>query len=250
MNNRLEGKIAVITGGNSGIGRAAAEQFAAEGAKVVIFGRNQKTLDETAAAIGDAAVAVQGDVANLADLDRLFAVVKERFGRVDVLFANAGVFKPASLEAITEENFEQQFSINVKGIVFTVQKALPLLPRGASVVLTSSAVTEIGFPNTVVYSATKGAVRNLARTLSAELLGRGIRVNVVAPGPIETPLFDRSGLTAEQVEAFAEGAETAVAMKRFGKANEVARAALFLASDDSSYMAGAEVMVDGGLTQV
>ncbi len=243
---KLADKIAVITGGNSGIGRATAEEFQRQGAKVVIFGRNRETLDETVDALGDGAVGVQGDVANLDDLDRLFAEVKERHGRIDVLVANAGIAPAAPLEHADEEHFDKVFDVNVKGLFFTVQKALPLLTEGASVVFTGSSVSYKAMANMSVYAATKAAVRSLARTFSAELLPRGIRVNVLSPGPIETPIFGRMGLPQEALDEMAQGITEQVPIGRFGSAEEMAKAALFLASSDSSYVIGADLLADGG----
>lgn len=247
---KLENKVAVITGGNSGIGRGIAETFAREGAKVVVFGRNQKTLDETAAALGDGHLAVQGDVSNLADLDRLFAQVKETFGRVDVLVANAGVAPAAPIDQVDEALFDQLFSINVKGLFFTVQKALPLFGESASVILNASSVTYRGMPGMSVYGATKAAVRYFARGMSAELVGRGVRVNVLSPGPIETPIFERTGLDEEGMERMTEFITSKVPMGRFGTSDEMAKAALFLASDDSSYVIGADLLADGGFATI
>ena len=244
--SKLQDKIAVITGGNSGIGRSIAEAFAAEGATVVVFGRNRETLDQTAAALGDGNHAVQGDVSSAADLDRLFATVKEKLGRIDVLVANAGVAPGAPMEQVDEALFDKLFDINVKGLFFTVQKALPLLGEGASVVLTGSSVSYRGMPGMSVYGATKAAVRYLARAFSTELLSRGIRVNVLSPGPIETPIFDRMGLPEEAKAEMARQIESQVPIGRFGKPEEMAAAALFLASDESSYVVGADLLADGG----
>ncbi len=243
---KLEDKVAVITGGNSGIGRATAEEFQRQGAKVVIFGRNQETLDAAVQALGDDAHGVQGDVSRLEDLDRLFGEVKERYGRIDVLVANAGIAPPAPIEQVDEASFDQLIAVNVKGLFFTVQKALPLLTEGASIVFTGSSVTYRGMANMSVYSATKAAVRSLARTFSVELLPRGIRVNVLSPGPIETPIFGRMGLPEEALDEMAQGIAQQVPMGRFGSADEMAKAALFLASSDSSYVVGADLLADGG----
>lgn len=243
---KLEDKVAVITGGNSGIGRATAEEFQRQGAKVVIFGRSRESLDATAQALGDDALAVQGDVSRLDDLDRLFSEVMERHGRIDVLVANAGIAPPAPIEQVDEASFDQLINVNVKGLFFTVQKALPLLTEGASIILTGSSVTYRGMANMSVYSATKAAVRSLARTFSVELLPRAIRVNVLSPGPIETPIFGRMGLPEEKLEEMAQGITQQVPMGRFGSAGEMAKAALFLASSDSSYVVGADLLADGG----
>jgi len=247
---KLENKIAVVTGGNSGIGRAIAEEFAREGAQVVVFGRNQETLDETVRALGDGHVAVRGDIANLEDIDRLLGEVKERYGRIDVLVANAGIAPVAPLDQVDEAAFDQLFGVNVKGLFFTVQKAVPLLAEGASVILNASSVTYRGMAGLSVYGATKAAVRYFARSLAAELLPRGIRVNALSPGPIETPIFGRMGLGAEQLEEMAAGIQSRVPMGRFGQADEMAKAALFLASSDSSYVVGADLLADGGFASI
>lgn len=244
--SKLENKVAVITGGNSGIGRAIAEKFAAEGASVVIFGRNQETLDQAAAALGKGHLAVKGDVADLADIDRLYEEVKERYGRIDVLVANAGIAPMAPVDQVDEAFFDKLYAVNVKGLFFTVQKALPLLGEGASVVLTGSAVNYRGMPGMSVYGSTKAAVRYFARAFSAELVGKGIRTNVLSPGPIETPIFDRLGLPEEAQKEMASQIEASVPLGRFGTAEEMANAALFLASDDSSYVIGADLLADGG----
>ncbi len=248
---KLKDKVAVITGGNSGIGLATAKQFVAEGAQVFITGRRQSELDAAVKQIGGNVIGVQGDVSNLADLDRLFATVKEKAGRVDVLFANAGGGEFARLGEITEAHFDKIFNINVKGLLFTVQKALPLFPDGASVILNASIASVKGMENFGVYSATKAAVRSFARTWTNELKQRQIRVNVISPGPIETPALD--GLAADanlQVDQIKSGLTAGVPLGRMGTPDEVAKVAVFLASDDSSYVAGIELFVDGGMAQV
>ncbi|MBY0313634.1 MAG: SDR family oxidoreductase [Phycisphaerales bacterium] len=244
--NRLINKVAVITGGNSGIGLASAEAFLREGATVVITGRDEATLTAAQKRLGTKVTAVLSDAAKLGDIDALMAAVKAKHGRIDVLFLNAGIAQFAPLEASDEAFFDRQFSTNVKGMFFTIKRALPLLASGASVILTSSVAASVGIPNSSVYSMTKAAVRNLARTLSAELVDRGIRVNVISPGPIETPIFGRLGLPQEAVAQLADQLARAVPMKRVGKADEVASVAVFMASDESSYMAGSEVIVSGG----
>ena len=248
--SKLKGKIAVITGGNSGIGLETARNFINEGAKVVIFGRNKESLDKAAEELGNNAFAIQGDVSNLDDLDNLFKTTSETFGKVDVLFVNAGIAPVAPLEYATVEHFDQIFNINVKGAYFTVQKAVPYLNEGASVILNTSVVNVKGMQNMSVYSASKAAVRSFARTLSSELIAKGIRVNAVSPGPIETPIFGKMGLSQEQQDEFGTAVSTMIPMKRFGKAGEIASVVTFLASDDSSYVLGSEIAVDGGLSQL
>ncbi len=247
---RLEGKVAVVTGGNSGIGLATAKRFQEEGAKVAILGRSKKTLDEAVKAIGNGVVAVQGDVANFKDVDRLYAEVSQKLGKIDVLFVNAGVAKFAPFADTSESIFDEQFDTNIKGAYFTIQKALPLLNDGASIILNTSVVDQKGTAGTSAYAATKAALRSLARTTAAELVGRGIRVNTVAPGPIVTPIFGRTGLPKEAIDEFAKGVITQVPMKRFGQPEEVAGAVAFLASQDASYITGVEINVDGGLGQI
>jgi NAD(P)-dependent dehydrogenase (short-subunit alcohol dehydrogenase family) len=247
---RLTGKVAVVTGGNSGIGLATAKRFREEGARVAISGRDQKTLDEAVKTIGGDVIAVKGDVSKLADLDKLYKTVAEKFGKIDVLFANAGIAKFAPVTDSTEALFDETFDVNVKGVFFTIQKALPLLNDGASIIINSSVVNETGFAGASVYSATKAAVRSFARTLTTELIDRGIRVNVVSPGPITTPIFGRAGLSPEAIDEFARGAVAKVPMKRFGKPEEIASTVLFLATPESSYITGVDINVDGGMGQV
>ena len=250
MGKRFEGKTVVITGGNSGIGLATAKLFKEEGANVVISGRDQKTLDEAVRTIGKGTLAVKADVSNLGDLDRLYAAVAAKFGKIDALFANAGIaqFSPASDSS--EKMFDDIFDINVKGLYFTVQKAIPFLNDNAGIVLNSSVVNSRGMVGTSVYSASKAAVRSLARTFAAELVDRGIRVNVVSPGPITTPILGRSGLPQEAIDDFAENVASRVPMKRFGTGEEVGHAALFLASSEASYITGVDLNVDGGMGQI
>jgi NAD(P)-dependent dehydrogenase (short-subunit alcohol dehydrogenase family) len=247
---RLTGKVAVVTGGNSGIGLATAKRFREEGAKVVISGRDQRTLDEAVKSIGGEVVAVRADVAKLSDLDKLYKTVSEKFGRIDVLFANAGIAKFAPLAESTEALYDETFDINVKGVYFTIQKALPLLNDGASIIINSSVASESGVADTSIYSATKAAIRSFARTLTAELVGRGIRINVVSPGPIRTPIFGRNGLSQEQIDDVARMLVSKVPMNRFGKPEEVADTVLFLASPEASYITGVDINVDGGMGQV
>jgi len=246
---KLDGKIAVITGGNSGLGLATAERFVAEGAYVFITGRRQDQLDAAVKTIGRNATGVQGDVSNLDDLDRLFATVREKKGRIDVLFANAGLGEFAPLGHITEAHFDQTFDVNVKGTVFTVQKALPLMPAGASIVINASMVSIKGLPAFGVYAASKAALRSFARTWAVDLRERKIRVNVVSPGTVVTPAYNRL-MTDEQIDAFTAQAAATTPLGRVGTPDEIARAVVFLASDDSSFVDGAELFVDGGAAQV
>ena len=240
---KLEGKVAVITGGTAGIGLAAAKLFAAEGAYVFITGRRQKELDDAVKEIGDNVAGVQGDVANLADLDHLYETVAAN-GRIDILFANAGLGEFARLEDVTEEHFDKIFGINVKGALFTVQKALPLLNDGGSIILTGSVASVKGTPAFTVYGASKAAIRNFVRGWTVELKDRRIRSNVLSPGPIATP---RS--VAAPRETMQRLVST-IPMGRMGEPGEVAKAALFLASDDSSFVTGIELFVDGGRAQI
>jgi NAD(P)-dependent dehydrogenase (short-subunit alcohol dehydrogenase family) len=247
---RLEGKVAVVTGGNSGIGLATAKRLQEEGARVAISGRNKETLEEAVRTIGNGVVAVQADVAKLADVEKLYAEVSQKLGKIDVLFVNAGVAKFAPLSETSEDVYDQQFDINIKGAYFTIQKALPVLNDGASIILTTSVADSKGNEGTSAYSATKAALRSLARTAAAELVGRGIRVNAVAPGPIVTPIFEKTGLPKESLDEFAKQVLAKVPMKRFGQPEEVASAVAFLASQDASYITGVELNVDGGAGQV
>src|SRR5258705_1918928 len=248
--NRLEGKVAVVTGGNSGIGLATAKRLQEEGARVAISGRSKKTLDEAVKTIGNGVVAVQSDVAKLADVDKLYAEVSRKLGKIDVLFVNAGVAKFAPFAETTESRYDEQFDINIKGAYFTIQKALPLLNDGASIILNTSVAASTGTKGATAYSATKAALRSLARTAAAELVGRGIRVNTVAPGPIVTPIFGRTGLPQEAIDDFAKDVLTKVPMNRFGQPEEVAGAVAFLASQDASYITGVEINVDGCMGQI
>jgi NAD(P)-dependent dehydrogenase (short-subunit alcohol dehydrogenase family) len=247
---KLDGKIAVITGGNSGIGFATAERFVAEGAYVFITGRRQPELDAAVRKIGKNVTAVQGDVSNLADLDKLYSVVKKEKGRVDILFANAGGGEFAPLGSITEAHYDKTFNANVKGLLFTVQKALPLFTAGGAVILNASIVSIKGMANFSVYSATKAAVRSFARTWTVDLKSRKIRVNVVSPGPIDTPGVATLLPTPEEVAQFKVGMASMVPLGRVGTSDEIAKAVVFLASDDSSFVAGIELFVDGGMAQI
>jgi NAD(P)-dependent dehydrogenase (short-subunit alcohol dehydrogenase family) len=247
---KLAGKIAVITGGNSGIGLATARRFVEEGAHVVITGRREKELKEAAALIGRNVTTVAGDISRLEDLDRLFAVVKEKHGHIDVLFANAGWGEVAPLETASEAHFDKTFDLNAKGTFFTVQKALPLFKDGGSIILTSSVANVRGDAAFTAYAASKAAVRCFARGWTVELKDRKIRVNSMSPGPIETPALENAGLTAEQVKQAAAQFASEVPLGRRGKAEEVAAAVTFLASDESSYITGVDLAVDGGMAQV
>jgi NAD(P)-dependent dehydrogenase (short-subunit alcohol dehydrogenase family) len=247
---RLEGKVAVVTGGNSGIGLASAKRLQQEGAKVAIAGRSRKTLDEAVKTIGNGVVAIQADVSRLEDIDKIYSTVQQKLGKIDILFVNAGVAKFAPLTQTTETTFDENFSTNVKGAYFTIQKAVPHLNDGASIILNTSVAGIKGTEGTSAYSATKAALRSLARTSAAELVGRGIRVNAVAPGPIETPIFGRTGLPQQAIDEFAKGLSERVPMKRFGQPEEVAGVVAFLASSDASYITGEEIHVDGGIGQI
>ncbi|NID14642.1 SDR family NAD(P)-dependent oxidoreductase [Luteibacter yeojuensis] len=254
MNNhreqKLAGKIAVVTGGSSGIGLATAKRLVEEGAHVVITGRREKELKEAAAVIESNVTTVVGDVSRLDDLDRLYAVVKEKHGHIDILFANAGAGTIAPLEVATEAHFDQTFDVNVKGVFFTVQKALPLFKDGGSIILTSSVSNVLGLPGFSAYAASKAAVRNFARAWTMELKDRGIRVNSMSPGPIDTPaLATTTGLTAEQAKEAAAQFAAQIPMGRRGLPQETAAAVVFLASDESSYITGIDLAVDGGMAQ-
>jgi NAD(P)-dependent dehydrogenase (short-subunit alcohol dehydrogenase family) len=251
---KLDGKIAIITGGNSGIGLSTAQRFVVEGAYVFITGRRQSELDSAARQIGKNVTTVQGDVSNLADLDRLYAVVKEQKGRIDVLFANAGVGEFATLTAVTERHFDKTFGINVKGLLFTVQKALPLIRDGGSIILTASTAASKGIEGFSVYSATKAAVRSFARSWTADLKQRKIRVNAISPGPIDT-ISSRLSLmdlvqSEQQGEQLRKKLVATVPLGRMGTPDEVAKVVSFLASDESSYVTGTEFFVDGGQAQI
>ena len=247
---KLEGKTALITGGNSGIGLATAKQFVNEGAYVFITGRREPELARAVKEIGRNVTAVQGDVSDLGDLDRLFAQIRREKGKLDVVFANAGVAKYAALGTITEEFFDSIFDINVKGVLFTVQKALPLLSDGASIILNASVVGSKGFASNSVYSATKAAVRSFARTLTTDLKDRRIRVNAVSPGATDTPGLNGLLASSETGQQRLKMISSTVPLGRLGTPDEIAKAVVFLASDDSSYITGTELFVDGGFAQV
>jgi NAD(P)-dependent dehydrogenase (short-subunit alcohol dehydrogenase family) len=250
MSGKLDGKVAVITGGNSGMGLATAKRFVEAGAKVVITGRRQTELDAAVRAIGRNVTGVRGDVANLADLDRLYSVVKEKHGHIDIVFANAGAGEYAPVAEITEAHFDTLFNVNVKGLVFTVQKALPLFRDGGSIILNASIASILGMPAFSVYSATKAAVRSFARGWTTDLKARKIRVNALSPGPIDTPILDGLAPSKAEVDQVKAGLASQVPLGRMGTPDEIAKAALFLASDDSSFLTGIELFVDGGMAQV
>ena len=247
---KLEGKIALITGGNSGIGLATAKQFVNEGAYVFITGRRDPELAAAVKEIGRNATSVQGDVSNLGDLDRLFAQIKRENGKLDIVFANAGVAKFAPFGTITEEFYDSIFNINVKGLLFTVQKALPLMPAGASIILNASIVGSKGLAANSVYSATKAAVRSFARTWTTDLKDRRIRVNAVSPGSTDTPGLSDLLASTETGQQRLKMISNSIPLGRLGKPDEIAKAIVFLASDDSSYITGTELFVDGGFAQV
>lgn len=247
---KLEGKIALVTGANSGIGLATAKSFVTEGAYVYITGLRDSELARAAAAIARNVTAVPGDVSKPADLDRLFAQIQREKGRLDIVFANAGVAKFAPLGTITEEFYDSIFDVNVKGLLFTVQKALPLMPEGGSIIVNASVVASKGLPANSVYSATKAAVRSFARTWTTDLKSRRIRVNAVSPGSIDTPGLNDLLASSEVGEQRRKAITSAVPLGRFGTPDEIAKAVVFLASDDASYVTGAELFVDGGFAQV
>jgi NAD(P)-dependent dehydrogenase (short-subunit alcohol dehydrogenase family) len=248
MTQRLSGKTALITGGNSGIGLATARLFLEQGARVAITGRDQASLNEASKVLGNDVLAIRSDASRVAEIEQLTLTLKDLWGRLDVLFVNAAVAGPAPFEAVSEAQFDELSAINFKGVFFTVQKALPLLSDKASVILTTSIANQMGSPNFSVYSASKAALRSLTQTLALELIGRGIRVNAVSPGPIETPIWGKFGLPEEAVQAARHGIVAKSPSQRFGRPDEVARAVLFLASDDSSYVVGQELAVDGGMS--
>jgi NAD(P)-dependent dehydrogenase (short-subunit alcohol dehydrogenase family) len=245
---RLRNKVALITGGTSGIGLEAAKLFRDEGAQVIVSGVNPARLQEASRQLGPGVLVLRADLRVRTDIDELVATIREKFTHLDILFANAGVGVAAPLEAVTEDQIDEQFAINFKGIFFAVQKTAPILSKGASIVLTTSFLNAVGTPGLSVLSATKAAVRSLARSLGAELAPRGIRVNAVSPGPISTPFHSKLGLSERELTEVAAGIRAQVPLHRFGEADEIAKAALFLASEDSSFMTGSEVVVDGGLS--
>ena len=247
---RFSDKVVVITGGNSGIGLATAKLFANEGASVAISGRDPASLAAAEKTLGNHALTVQADVTVMADLDRLFAAVIQKWGRVDVLFVNAGVAKLSPFEATSEALFDEMMSVNCRGAYFTAQKAVPHLAEGGALIFNTTFFGHLGVAGTSAYSASKAAVRSLTRTLATELLPRKVRVNAVSPGPITTPIYGKLGLLAETVQEIASAIQTEIPLKRFGEPEEIAKVVAFLASDDSSYMTGCELAVDGGRTQL
>jgi NAD(P)-dependent dehydrogenase (short-subunit alcohol dehydrogenase family) len=247
---KLSNKIALVTGGTSGIGLEAARLFREEGATVVIVGQNPARLQSAALELGEGVTALGGDLSSPAEIDNVIEQIRQALGRLDVLFANAGMGLAAPLEAVTEDQIDKQFDVNFKGVFFTVQKAVPLLAEGGSIILTTSYLNEVGEPGLSILSASKAAVRSLARSLGAELAPRGIRVNAVSPGPISTQFGAKLGLSEKELNEAAAATKDQAPLHRFGEAVEIAKAAVFLASDDSSFMTGSEMVVDGGLTQL
>ena len=247
---KLSNKIVLVTGGTSGIGLEAAKLFREEGATVIIIGQNPARLQAAASEFGDSVTLLSGDVSKPADIERIVEQIRRKFGHIDVLFANAGMGLAAPLETVTEDQIDTQFDVNFKGVFFTIQKAAPLLAKAGSIVVTTSFLNEVGAPGLSILSATKAAVRSLVRSLGAELAPRGIRVNAVSPGPTSTPFHGKLGLSEKQLNEAASAIEVQVPLRRFGEAREIAKAALFLASDDSSFVTGSELVVDGGISQL
>ncbi len=250
MTQKLIGKVALITGANSGMGKETAKAFLAAGAQVIINGRNAEAVQSVVAELGQGATGIVADVSSLDALDMLYAEVKQKFGHIDILFANAGVASLRHVSEVDEAYFDHMMDINVKGLFFTVQKALPLLKDGGNILLNSSVVQQKGMPNFGVYAASKAAVRSFARSFVSDLKERQIRVNVISPGPIDTPIYDKMNLPQEVVQAMGQGMASQVPLGRFGTGQEIAKAALFLVSDDASYINGVELAVDGGFVQV
>ena len=247
--SKLKGKVVVITGGNSGIGLASARLFREQGARVIVNARTEERLQETLAEFPDAFDKVlAADVSKVSDLERFYRQIGEQYGRIDVLFLNAGVAYFMPVEAVDESTFDQQFDVNVKGVFFGIQKALPYLNEGASILVTTSINNQIGMPNSSVYAATKAAVKSLTQTLAAELVGRKIRVNAISPGPVETPIFGKMGMTEKQMQQMAQAILGQIPIGRFGRSEEVAETALFLASNE--FITGTEVVIDGGMSQL
>ncbi len=241
----LNGKIAVVTGGNSGIGYASAKEFKSQGAQVVITGRNSEKVELAAKELG--VKGIVADVKNISAIENLVAQVKESFGKVDVLFVNAGIFQPAPVGQISEEMFDHQIGINFKGAVFTTEKFLPILNDGASIINLSSVNAYTGMPNTAVYAASKAALNSYTRTAATELASRKIRINAVNPGPVYTPIFEKTGMNEEQLKGLSEAMENRIPLKRFGQPEDIAKLVTFLASDDASFITGSEYNIDGGI---
>lgn len=246
--NRLEGKVALVTGGTSGIGLATAKLFHAEGAKLIVTGRDPESLMRLQQDLGASAMVVQSEAGNVADIDDLMRKVKDRFQRLDVMFLNAGVATATPLELASEEKFDEIVGVNFKGPFFAIQKALPILGANASIIVTTSITNQLGSPNFSLYGASKAALRSLVQSLGLALIERGVRVNAISPGPIETPIFNRFGLPSEVIQARKREMTQKSPSKRFGTPEEIAKTALFLASDDSSYIVGEEIVVDGGMS--
>lgn len=250
MSERFKDKVAVVTGGNSGIGLATARAYVREGAKVAITGRSDATLKAAQKELGPDVLAIKADFSKVAEIASAMDRIKERFGRIDALFVNAGIGKFVPFEEVTEEFFDETMATNLKGAFFTVQKAVPLFSKGAAVVLNASINAHLGMPGSTVYGASKAAVVNLAKTLSADLLSRGVRVNVVSPGPISTPILDRMGLPEEATRQIRDNITQQVPLKRFGHPDEIAAAVLYLSSSESTYVLGTELVVDGGMIEL
>jgi NAD(P)-dependent dehydrogenase (short-subunit alcohol dehydrogenase family) len=248
--SRLDGKVALITGGTTGIGLATAQLFVQEGAKVAITGQNQERLDQASKTLGSEVLAILADTRSLTDLDTAFTQIKERWGKLDILFVNAGIAKFSLLLDVDASLIDEIMDINFKGALFAVQKAVPLMGKNTSIVFNTSINNQMGMPNSGIYAASKAALRSLVRVLAAELIERGIRVNAVSPGPITTPIYTKLGIPQTQVEQFAGKLQQVIPMKRFGEVEEVAKAVLFLASNDASFVLGEELVVDGGWTQL
>jgi NAD(P)-dependent dehydrogenase (short-subunit alcohol dehydrogenase family) len=247
---RFKGKVAVITGGNSGIGLGVAKAYAQEGAEVAITGRDQKTLESAAKEIGDGALAIQSDAGKVAEIEAAMKKIQGRFGRIDALFVNAGVGKFVPFEEITEKFFDETVDTNMKGVFFAIQKAIPLMPKGSAIVVNASINAHLGMPGTTVYGATKAAVLNMVRTISADLLEKGIRVNAISPGPITSALLARDGVTREKLQETKDWIQSQVPLKRFGTPEEIAAAVLYLTSPESAFVLGTELIIDGGMASL
>jgi NAD(P)-dependent dehydrogenase (short-subunit alcohol dehydrogenase family) len=244
---RFQGKVAAVTGGNSGIGLGVAKAYAREGAQVAITGRNEKTLEAAAKEIGDGTLAIQSDAGKVAEIETAMKKIKERFGRIDAMFVNAGVAKLIPFDEVTEEFFDETVNINMKGVFFTVQKAIPLMSKGSAIVLNASINAHLGMPGTTVYGATKAAVINMAKTFSRDLLEKGIRVNAISPGPITSALLERDGMSQEKVQEIKDWIQSQVPLKRFGMPEEIAAGVLYLTAPESAFVLGAELIIDGGM---